>query len=341
MTEQVAEPQDKIYQQIRECNYDIHQINIPKSKEYFAFKKETLHIRSYWPDSYPNGVVVFCHGYTSHINRPTHSFLGPEMTRNELAYIGFDFPGHGFSTGERALVSSVPDLVGVVLRILELLFSEENCSDSHFIDKKYQLKKETPLFFMGHSMGGAVALLTATSKELTLQNYNFKGVVFLCPALKVVPLPPVFRFLLDNLIAPLFPTKELPTWLTSLEDDSKTFWNDDDYIKYVKQDHSEKGLGWGGNVRFQSGSHLLSLAELALLETKKGFAHPFLMFHDPLDTTVGFLGAKEMIASCPLLCEDHKKLVILEDGGHDLLINRLGLITRESLQWIKKRIEEK
>jgi alpha-beta hydrolase superfamily lysophospholipase len=337
VTEEI-EPEQKIYQQIRECNYDIHQINIPKSKEFFEFEEEILHLRSYWPDSYPKGVVLFIHGYISHFNRPTHAFLGPEMVRNDLAYIGFDFPGHGYSTGERALVPPIPDLVEIVLRVLEIIYAEENVSDTYFIDRKYALKKDTPLFFMGHSMGGATALLA--SQEMKTHNYNFKGCVFLCPALKIAPLPSLLRFVMDYFVAPFIPTTEVPHWLNA-PGNPKNTWKNDDYIQYVKNDHfpqNPEGLGWGGRVRFQSGSHLFTLTELALAESKD-YTYPFIMFHDPDDRTVNFQGAKEMIASCPL-SDEHKKLIILEGSGHDILINRLGIITRESLKWIKNILNE-
>jgi alpha-beta hydrolase superfamily lysophospholipase len=326
-------PEQVIYQRIRDCDYDISKITLPKTEEYFDYKDYQLHLRSYWPEKAPKAVVLFIHGYVSSVNRPTHGYLGPHFTSQDIAYVGFDFPGHGYSTGDRALVVPLEELIKITIRVIEIIFSEENRSSSYYIERNNVIKRNTPLFLIGHSMGGATALLVGKELRSTLASqYNFTGTCFLCPALKVMSLPPTIRFLMDYVLAPLFPSTQLPLMLNK-PFNPKATWNDDDYIKYVQSDYYPIGLGWGGTIKFGSASTLLELAEVAYSSIST-VDYPWILFHDPEDETVDFAGAKDLFDNCQT-SKDKKQLVMLEGSGHDILINRLGAISQQTLEWVE------
>jgi alpha-beta hydrolase superfamily lysophospholipase len=322
-------PEQVIYQRIRDCNYKNTEITLPKTDEYFDYEDYKLHLRSYWPEKTPKAVVLFIHGYVSSIDRPTHGFLGPHFTSKDIAYVGFDFPGHGYSTGDRALVVPVDELIKICICVIEIIFSEENRSSSYYVQRKEAVKRNTPLFLIGHSMGGATALLVG--KEIRSE-YNLMGTCFLCPALKVMALPPTVRFLMDYVLAPLFPSTELPEMLNKPFNPKET-WNDDDYIKYIQSDYYPNGLGWGGRIKFGSASVLLELAEAAYSSIST-VDYPWIMFHDPVDKTVDFAGAKDLFDNCRT-SKDKKQLVVLEGSGHDILINRLGVISQQTIEWME------
>jgi len=83
-------------------SYWSNNVNIPKTNEYITNnRKQKLHVRSYWPqdDEKCKCIVIFLHGYASHINRPLHQYISSQMNNNSIAYITIDINGHGFSDG--------------------------------------------------------------------------------------------------------------------------------------------------------------------------------------------------------------------------------------------------
>ncbi len=113
--------------------------------------------------------MVIVHGLGEHSGR----YL---VIADHLAGLGFslwtlDLRGHGKSGGDRGHVDSFDDYIRDVLEIL----------DQARIDKP----AETPVFLLGHSMGGLVAILVALEHQDLID-----GLVLSSPALGVaVPLP--------------------------------------------------------------------------------------------------------------------------------------------------------
>lgn len=90
----------------------------------------------------PKAVIVYFHGYGSHIS--TAAYIAKYFSDLHYDVIGFDFKGHGLSGGTRALISS----------------SEEFIADGvNFVRKAREFYKEkypeTKLAFVayGDSMG--------------------------------------------------------------------------------------------------------------------------------------------------------------------------------------------
>jgi len=128
----------------------------------------------------------------------------------------------------------------------------------------------------------------------------------------------------------------------ALSKDLHHSWLNDDYIKYVETDRSPanpQGLGYNGEMRYGSASHMLRLCEKS---TKRfPLVHfPFLIFHDPEDHLTSFQGSLALFeqAKTP---DNHKKLVVMHNSAHDLTINRLEEIAEQSLQWIQDRLNLK
>eukprot|EP01035_Chromulina_nebulosa_P030749 gene30749-40897_t len=141
-------------------------LNILKSSEYVTNSRgQILHVRS-WVNmqdgnSKSSALVFFLHGYASHISRPVHEKIARDFNTHNIGYITLDFHGHGYSDGLRALVASYVDLVDDIVSLLLAVYSTstENSEQNYRIAQTFDT--EVPFFIMGHSMGGAITLLTA------------------------------------------------------------------------------------------------------------------------------------------------------------------------------------
>ncbi len=148
----------------------------------------------WWRRQSPRGVVIVSHGFAEHggCYRRLAEVLG---TRLDLDVIAVDFRGHGRSAGRRGVVKRYGDLVGDL--------------ESALTWTARQLPG-VPLFVLGHSNGGQVALRLALAVQGTIE-----GLVISNPALRVaVPIAPR-KLKLGRLLARVAP------WVT-LKGDERT-----------------------------------------------------------------------------------------------------------------------
>lgn len=137
-----------------------------------------LHGR-WWCHPGPRGVVIVSHGYGEHGGsyRRVADALGSAL---DFDVVAIDFRGHGKSPGRR----------GVVRRYDELT------NDLHgAVDWACSSVPNVPVFLLGHSNGGQVALRVALERQAAIA-----GIIVSNPALRVaMPIPPaklrVGRFL--------------------------------------------------------------------------------------------------------------------------------------------------
>lgn len=95
-------------------------------------------------DSEPRSFGIFAHCFTCTKKYKAPVYLGRELGALGHALLRFDFPGLGDSGGdfsETTLSANVEDIVAV----------------AEFLDREYN----APSFLIGHSMGGAAALMAA------------------------------------------------------------------------------------------------------------------------------------------------------------------------------------
>jgi pimeloyl-ACP methyl ester carboxylesterase len=94
-----------------------------------------------WMPSAPRAVIALVHGINEHSGR--YGFLAERAGQRGLGVVSVDLRGHGRSPGVRAYVESFDDYLFDVDALL---------------DKARELAAGRPVFLMGHSMGGAIAL---------------------------------------------------------------------------------------------------------------------------------------------------------------------------------------
>jgi alpha-beta hydrolase superfamily lysophospholipase len=101
----------------------------------------TIYRQTWLPDGDPKAVVLLLHGLAEHSGRYTH--VATALTDAGYAVHALDHRGHGKSDGKRTYVKSYADYQGDILQFRRLV---------------EQQHPGLPLFVLGHSMGGNLAL---------------------------------------------------------------------------------------------------------------------------------------------------------------------------------------
>jgi alpha-beta hydrolase superfamily lysophospholipase len=122
-------------------------------------------VELYWqgwlPDTEPTGVLLLCHGLGEHSGRYGH--VVEAVTPDGWAVYGLDHRGHGRSGGRRAHLDDYADWLA---------------DFDTFRRHVTALHPGLPVFLLGHSMGGQIALAYALDHQADLT-----GLVLSAPAL--------------------------------------------------------------------------------------------------------------------------------------------------------------
>lgn len=120
----------------------------------------------YWkPEGTPKALVFVSHGAGEHCGR--YDELAQMLVGLELLVFAHDHVGHGQSEGERMVVSDFHVFIRDVLQHVDN------------VQKDYP---GLPVFLLGHSMGGAIAILTAAERP-----GHFSGMVLISPLVLANP----------------------------------------------------------------------------------------------------------------------------------------------------------
>lgn len=117
------------------------------------------------------GVAVVYHGFGAHSRYPTVHYASSILVKHGFVVYAMDLPGHGASPGVRGLLTGVGDLIDDGIAIVN-----HAIADSSTI----KLNADLPLFLIGSSMGGAIALSVANK-----MSEKMNGVVMLAPMLSL------------------------------------------------------------------------------------------------------------------------------------------------------------
>ena len=121
--------------------------------------------RRWQPAGEPRAEVLLVHGFVEHGGR--HAATAASLTRRCYAVSVMDLRGHGKSAGARCFVSSFDEYV--------------NDLDAHY-DRVVCRAKGKPVFVLGHSLGGLIAVLWTIRRQP-----KSSGLILSGPALQVRP----------------------------------------------------------------------------------------------------------------------------------------------------------
>jgi alpha-beta hydrolase superfamily lysophospholipase len=149
--------------------------------------------QSWLPDAPARAALIIVHGFGEHSDRYDH--VAQALTGHGIAVYACDHRGHGRSQGPRAVID-VADVVSDVDQLVVLAAGEQ---------------PDTPVFMLGHSLGGMIAVQYALHHQARLSGLVLSG------ALATIDASPALRRIgrLVSAIAPRAPTIALDAELVS------------------------------------------------------------------------------------------------------------------------------
>jgi alpha-beta hydrolase superfamily lysophospholipase len=258
----------------------------------------------YWKPQNPKAVLIMVHGLKDHSTR--YAPVAQQLVTAGCTVYAFDLRGHGRSEGERGFVNSFGDY----LRDFDLFYDQ------------VRLKEQgNPIFLFGHSMGGAIALLFALTR-----NPGIQGLILTAPALKVGnDVSPLLVWFTKRLagIAPKRPVFKL---------DNKLFPRDPEALATMNSDP----LIYNKSHPARTAAELLRAIE-RIQKTMTSLTIPIIMMHGTADRITNPDGSHQLNAVA--LSKD-KTLKLYEGHYHDLL-HDLGNsdVANDLLQWLDRQLD--
>jgi acylglycerol lipase len=259
-----------------------------------------------WPAATPTlASVALIHGLAEHAGR--YAALAARLNAAGIELVAIDLRGHGHAPGKRAFVKRFDDYLLDAQALLDA--TAERC---------------TPLFLMGHSMGGAVAALYAIER-LKASGRRLNGLILSSPALAPGHDVPRWMLKLSQVISrlyPSFPAMKIDAALLSR-------------LQPVVNANRNDPLVHHGAIPARTGAELL----LAMARIERGRADlrvPLLVYHGTADKLTEPEGSREFgrHAGSP------DKTLTLHEGSYHETMNDLDRdqVIGALIAWIEKRL---
>jgi len=243
-----------------------------------------------WLPEHLAAIVVVAHGYAEHSGRYLH--VAEYLAAQGIATFALDQRGHGHSEGERALIGRLADCVGDLAQFIGQVRAEYPARQAQ--------GRPAPLFVLGHSMGGAIALQYALTYPQSVNGLITSGAFVQSAA----PAPPWLRALLRLLSwgAPRLPVQPLEAALLSRDPAVVSAYDDDPMV-------------YRGKVKARMLDVLLSAGPLVLAQAGR-LTLPLLILHGGDDKIAAPEGSRRLHA---LAGASDKTLRIYQGFYHEIL----------------------
>jgi alpha-beta hydrolase superfamily lysophospholipase len=250
--------------------------------------------------------VLIIHGLSEHSGR--HLNTVNALNAMNVEVVRFDLRGAGRSGGRRQWVNSFNDYVTDTTSVFNWICSE---------------LPDLPLFVLGHSLGGTIAVHFAMIYSATL-----KGLILSAPAHLLGSNTPQVKIMLGKLLAGALPTFRLPR-----QSDQSALSRDPEVVAAYLKDPLSSPF----NTLRQGSEILRAFADLQ--NKMQGTRAPLIIFHGSHDRVVKLEGSFNLVQASP---SSDKTFHILPGGYHEPH-NDLDKQTYFQLlgQWLLPRIAEK
>ncbi|XP_071439146.1 monoglyceride lipase-like [Hetaerina americana] len=260
----------------------------------------------YWkPKGQPKVLVCMVHGFGEYL--VSYHEVSMALAKEGCLVFGHDHMGHGRSGGERATQTCIENFADDVIRHAKKM-------QSHF--------PRTPIFLVGHSMGGMITLMTV-EKEPPL----FKGIVLVGPFISMhwsITLP--IQKLLASLVCRISPG------LTVGRIGVEYVTSDELNREKIKNDP----LWWNGSIKAQMAVAFMNgINRLAAIMDK--FDIPMLIIHGEKDMLCDPEGSKRLHSASKA---KDKEIKIYADALHHLYLETKEIremAVRDTVKWIMDR----
>jgi acylglycerol lipase len=150
------------------------------------------------PDAETRAVVVIAHGASEHGGR--YASVARRLVADGYAAYAIDHRGHGDSDGTRSLIDRIDNAVADLDALVDIAAQEY---------------PRVPVFLLGHSMGGTIALRYAAVHQDRLAGLILSGALA-----ALDPVPTAQRIVARTLsaVAPKTPLVEINPWLVSRDE---------------------------------------------------------------------------------------------------------------------------
>lgn len=248
----------------------------------FQGQKNVFIYRQAWlPDGVVRAAVVIVHGLGEHSARYRH--VAGYLVEAGCAVYALDHRGHGKSQGARAVIDRFAHAVDDIDQVVELARREQ---------------PGKPVFMIGHSMGGALAL------SYTLRHApKLKGLILSGPAVAIDGAPPHLRPLSKflSVVAPRAGLFAIPPSTVSRDQD-------------VVSDYGKDPLNHHGKVPARTLAEIVKFVEW-LPAAASEIRLPLLIQHGSKDVLAGVSGS-QMLAQT--VSSTDKTLKIYEGLYHEI-----------------------
>ncbi|MBU9344748.1 lysophospholipase [Burkholderia multivorans] len=253
----------------------------------------------------PRATVALLHGLAEHAGR--YAPLAARLNAAGIDLLAIDLRGHGRSPGKRAWVA----------RFDEYLDDADSLVDE-------AERAPTPLFLMGHSMGGAIAALYAIERA-PARACTLAGLVLSSPALAPGRDVPRWMLALSHLISRVWPT------FPAIRIDAALLSRDADVVAANRADP----LVHHGPVPARTGAEILD-AMARIERGRSALRVPVLVYHGTADKLTEPDGSRTFGAR---VGSADRTLTLYEGGFHETMndIERERVIDA-LIGWIDARV---
>ncbi|XP_034393579.1 monoglyceride lipase isoform X1 [Cyclopterus lumpus] len=261
----------------------------------------------YWePAAPPRALVFIVHGAGEHCG--PYDEIAQKLKGLSLLVFAHDHVGHGQSEGDRMNVKDFQFYIRDSLQHVDLMKSRH---------------PDLPVFIVGHSMGGAISILTACERP-----GDFAGVVLIAPMVQMNPDSATpFKVFLAKVLNHMVPSITLGTM------ESKWISRDQKQVEAYDTDE----LNNHGGVRVSFAMQLMG-ATARIEREIPTISWPFLLLHGDDDKLCDIRGSKMMYEKTP---GADKKLKVFEGGYHALhhdLPEVAESVLKDVTSWIADRL---
>jgi alpha-beta hydrolase superfamily lysophospholipase/molybdopterin converting factor small subunit len=255
-----------------------------------------------WNIDNADAVILVIHGLGEHSGR--YSMLAGDFNRAGFSVFSFDLRGHGKSEGKR----------GHIMSFNEYLFDVDNF-------KQMLLKRfSRPLFILGHSMGGLIAM------NFTIKNpANISGLITFGPLLRIRARVPEWKKRLG-----IFLSNRIPSLGMSNGLNPNHLSHDKEVVRAYRNDplvHTKVTARWFTEIT----SAMDETFQIALrLNT------PVLMLHGSDDMLTDPEGSSSIFE----LITFSDKTLKFYDGFYHEIYNEIGREkpVNDTIEWIRKKL---